>query len=142
MRVIRGAATQPETTSVGVGNLGSSALQVDFNHISGETIHFSEATHRLQRWNVPTHVSDPDVPTRYAKYVKDIKYALYAKTHPCESTIVVHKIYKPGRNKAVSTRSAWVGQVNLPRIHPPVPLHRFGSYTAGIQVLEAEKQLC
>ena len=47
-------------------------------------------------------MSDPDVPTRYAKYIKDIRYALYANTHPCESTNVVHKICKPGRNRAVS----------------------------------------
>ena len=72
------------------------------------------------------------MPTRYAKFIKDIRYALYANTHPCESTIVVHKICKPGRNKAVSTRSAWVGKVNLPRIHAP---HRFGSCTTGIKML-------
>ena len=48
-------------------------------------------------------MSDPDVPTRYAKYIKDVSYALYANTHPCESTIVVHKICKPERNRAVST---------------------------------------
>ena len=68
---------------------------MDFNHISGETIHFSEATHRLQRWNVPTHVSDPDVPTRYAKYIKDIRYVTVPRKQLNQdfSTNMLLKIY-------------------------------------------------